>query len=1006
VAIAPERHLVSWQTSGCSLAVAESVGRLGNLPTTVASRVTDQAPTASGLPRSLVVALSVAVPIFTERPSDHASEQSRSIDIQFAAVMDDGLPVARPWRWETSGDAGAAWDALNNLRLGNVTTARATGVAAALTDGGVATIPLEPSACGASIGTPWFAWSSGSLAVIVGSGTDADEQFWDLAVLWRRSLNERWSIAYRASAYTGLEVSGQSIVGLEARGDQLRLMDLAAEPRTVADSNCPSVGELVEAARARAANAPGQRSPREVAGHSAVELSPTGTLFQIPRVPIEGFRGIAGIRQGVDAINVFLHGKQWVGSRLSWALFWGGLVLYLVTRLWGITSYPIAFDGDEAGIVVLGRALLEGGFRDGYGIWFPLFFSYPNWNPDVGVYVHLLASTLFGMSVTVARVTAVLLTVPTPIALAAALKWGFSVRSWWLAPYVLSALPIWFHLSRTAYDSATWVAFFASAVAAYYRYRYHDSRWALTFVMALLLTFYSNAVAHLFAVLLAAAVVVIDWRYHIANWRAWRVPIGIGVLGLLPLITFLTKNPAYLLQRLSSTHPHWGDGSISLVNLVLTQVRAAAVSLNPMVWFVSENRGRYVDVTGYHNYYPGTMPLLPWWVGILAAIGLSVVWLPAFKGRRALLLALLAMSVAPTAIARFAPTRSLAAVVPIVLLTVYWVDAVLPRGHRVTLVAGAAALAVTVTSSFLTLHQALTSQSTRVQDYGGYGIQWGSKEVFALVNQRLRSTAGSRVMVTTDWTWGGHHFIKFFIGKQDLAAGRVFLGSLETVLKSREPWGPDLWAILSPAQLEYLRERMRLGSLMGAGSRVIDAAVTDQIAHPDGSPGFLMVHLREAPNIAEILAAERAAATRPTYSDMTIDGQTTRVGTTAIDDGLVEPVLNRAPNALVRFAGPNPTVIDVSYPTPRPVSSIRLVLGAGMWRVTARLSGQENGSSLEIRGAGEQDGPNSVVTLNVDGPPFQARRIVYEILQPNATEDDSTVHLYSLEVRPVSAPNG
>lgn len=139
---------------------------------------------------------------------------------------------------------------------------------------------------------------------------------------------------------------------------------------------------------------------------------------------------------------------------------------------------------------------------------------------------------------------------------------------------------------------------------------------------------------------------------------------------------------------------------------------------------------------------------------------------------------------------------------------------------------------------------------------------------------------------------------------------------------------------------------------------------------------------------------------------MTIDGQTTRVGTTAIDDGLVEPVLNRAPNALVRFAGPNPTVIDVSYPTPRPVSSIRLVLGAGMWRVTARLSGQENGSSLEIRGAGEQDGPNSVVTLNVDGPPFQARRIVYEILQPNATEDNSTVHLYSLEVRPVSAPNG
>jgi hypothetical protein len=193
---------------------------------------------------------------------------------------------------------------------------------------------------------------------------------------------------------------------------------------------------------------------------------------------------------------------------------------------------------------------------------------------------------------------------------------------------------------------------------------------------------------------------------------------------------------------------------------------------------------------------------------------------------------------------------------------------------------------------------------------------------------------------------------------------------------------------------------MRIGVTEGTGARVVEATVTDLIAHPDGSAGFVMVRLREASNIHDILEAERAAASRPTYTDMVIDGQITRVGTTSIEDGFVGPVLNRAPNALVRFVGPNPTIVDVAYPSARSVSAIRLVLGAGMWKVNARLSEPVAEAVLNVTGTGERDGPNSVVNLTVDGPPFQAQRIVYEIFQPNATEDDSTVHLYSVEVRP------
>ena len=987
----------SWHGPGCTAVVTETAARIGSGPPLVAIRVSDQNTAEVGLPPSLVVAVSLPAPALNESVAPAGSTPSTRTDCHIAVAMDSGPPIRWPWRWQTAGDRMTAWDALRALRLGDFGTDTASGVATAFDGDDVATVPLEAAACGSSIAVPWYVWSNGRLALVVASGLDAEEPFWDIVIVQRVGLGARWSAAFRASVYIGSAADANASDDLADVDTPVRLADLIDSPTVLPVETLGAAAHPVRPVPELAASASGPPSTiaapaRSVETQAAPILDSGASTRWLPTPE--------SARQAIDALGRAIQQSRFGGPRLPWALFWGGILVYLVTRLWGVTEYPLAFDGDEAGIVVLGRALLDNGFRDGYGIWFPIFFAYPNWNPDVGVYVHLLASSIFGVSVTVARVTAVLLSVPAPFALAAALKWGFTARGWWLAPYVLSTLPMWFHLSRSAYDSATWVAFFACAVAAYYRYRYRDPAWALQFVGASLLTFYSNAVAHLFAVLLIGAVFVIDWRYHREHWRAWRVPAGLGTIGLLPLLTFLTKNPEYLSQRLNSTHPHWGDGTKPLIETLIAQGRAAIISLNPMVWFVSENRGRFVDVTGYHNYYPGTMPLLPWWVGICVAIGLLAIWMPAFKGRRALLLSLLAMSSAPTAISRFAPTRSLAAIVPIVILSVYWADAVLPASRRVALVIGAAALIVTTTSSILTLNQALTTQSTRVQDFGGYGIQWGSKEVFALVNQRLRTTPGARVMVTTDWTWGGHHFIKFYMDRQDLVAGRVFLGSLETILKAREPWGPDLWAILSPAQLDFLRERMRISAVEGTGSRVVEASVTDSILHPDGSPGFVMVHLREATNIADILAAERAAANRPTYSDMTVDGQVVRVGTTSVDDGSVEPVLNHAPNALVRFVGPNPTVIDITYASVRPVSGIRLVLGAGMWKVTAHLSGQSAGAALDVTGTGEQDGPNSVVNLTVGGSPFQTRRIVYEILQPNATEDDSTVHLYSIEVRP------
>ncbi|MCX5985187.1 MAG: hypothetical protein NTX54_01520 [Chloroflexi bacterium] len=701
----------------------------------------------------------------------------------------------------------------------------------------------------------------------------------------------------------------------------------------------------------------------------------------------------------IARVDSMIQGSPIGGTRLAWTGFWFGMVVYAITRLWRIDSYPISFDGDEAGIVALSQGLLDARFRDGFGIVFPIFFPYPNWNPDVGVYVHLITSSVFGVSVTVARATAVLLSAPTPIAIALTLKIALRNRAWWLAPLVVAALPVWFHLSRSAYDSATWVAFYACFICSYFVYRYEHPRFAWLIVLSGALTFYSNAIAHLIIVASIITFFGIDFRYHRRHLRQWRYPSIGAIVALLPLLNFLTKNPGYLASRTNSAHPFWASNSPALVDVGILMARSFLIALDPRVWFSGIERTKYVDVTGYHNYYPGTMPLLPLWLAPFIIVGVACLARPRFRPYRWQISAMLAVTLSPSLIARFAPTRSLAVVVPVTILALVGIDLV-PRALRHTRLVGTLMfIAVATTGSYMVLQEALTTQSTRRQDYGGYGIQWGSQYVFKMVNAQLESTPGSRVMVTTDWNWGGHHFINFFISREDRTAGRVFLGSLDTLIHGQEPWGPELWAVMSPAQLEALDEYIAMPGGATGRPRITSDQVTAKVLHPDGTPGFLMVRLLEAPDVRAMLAAEREARRKLSFVTVAVDGERAVVGYTNLDDGAIAPVFARADGALARLAGPNPAVLDVAFGNPRPVRIIRLTVGASLWRVTAHVFPRDGSAEVNKSGVGVAYGANSVVEINLDAPVRDVARVRLEINQLNASDEDSTVHLYRVEFR-------
>ncbi|NDF55976.1 MAG: hypothetical protein EB145_17635, partial [Proteobacteria bacterium] len=84
---------------------------------------------------------------------------------------------------------------------------------------------------------------------------------------------------------------------------------------------------------------------------------------------------------------------------------------------------------------------------------------------------------------------------------------------------------------------------------------------------------------------------------------------------------------------------------------------------------------------------------------------------------------------------------------------------------------------------------------------------------------------------------------------------------------------------------------------------------------------------------------------------------------------------------------------------PRPVRTIRVTVGASLWRVTAQVYVKDGSVEVKKSGEGVPDGGNSIVEINLDAPVQDASRVRLEINQLNASDEDSTVHLYRVEFR-------
>jgi hypothetical protein len=686
-------------------------------------------------------------------------------------------------------------------------------------------------------------------------------------------------------------------------------------------------------------------------------------------------------RQGVVAVGS--RGLSHVTRpSLGAACFAVALVVYLVTRLVGLTDYPISFIGDEAVQVVDAGQLVHHGLRDQFGDLLPTYLrNGPYLNLSTTVYLQLVPYRVFGYSEFAARGVTVLMTLSGAIAISLLLRDVFRSRFWWVGALLLSIVPAWFLHSRTALEAPTGCSFYCWFLYLYFRARTTGSARSLYAAVALgALTFYSYAPLKIVVVATALLFCFSDIRWLNERRSVLLRAIGIGALLALPELRFQLAHSGANLDQLHVLGSYVVDPRLSLTEKLGRFAHQYALGLDPRYWYnpgESRDLSRHV-MKGWGNLLPGSLPF--------AALGVArVLSCLRTSSYRAILLATVAAPLGAATVEIQLP-RSLVIVVPATILTALGLDWILtPLAARLRFgVVSVAVLAILTAVNVVMLVDALRNAPTWYHDYGLYGLQYGARQVSQTVRRELRRHPEDSIAISSAWANGTDTLIDFFLPNEP----RVRVETLETTLLERTDRYPDLARtifVVTPTDLGQVRV-----------SRLFEEPnVFSTLELPDGQAGFDFIRLRYSARAPAIIAAERARLHHPVTEAVVVGGGLAEVTHTPFDFGDVSNLFDGDPFTLARTADASSMEFRLEFSAPRPLRSVRVV-GRDMTLATdirVDISGRGRPLVFHLVGVRRESQPTLEITL---GPrPQRVRSVELRIFDPT---DPATRHVHVREI--------
>ncbi|MEI8307393.1 MAG: antitoxin family protein [Chloroflexales bacterium] len=660
-----------------------------------------------------------------------------------------------------------------------------------------------------------------------------------------------------------------------------------------------------------------------------------------------------------------------------------GLLLYALTRLVGLTAFPIYFFCDEAIQTNLARALLANGLRSADGTFLPPYFlNAEKWNLSLSIYVHLVSTALFGSSAFLTRATSVAVSGLALVAVALALRLVFQNRFWWAGPLALTVAPAWFLHSRTAFETVMMVAFYACFLCCYLLYRTRGAVWAFPAIVFGAMTFYAYANGQ--GVMLVSGVLLLlsDLRYHLR--QGWRVISGASaalLVAVVPLARFRVLKPDAYAGQMRALDSYWTH-TIPLGEKLATFGATYLAGMSPTYWFLPNT----VDLERHRMAGMGHLPLamLPF---IVVGLGVCVIRLRS-PIHRVVLVAVLAAPFS-SALVAVSITRVLAMVVPAAILFAIGLDCcyrwVAGRLHY-RIAAGVVALTLSV-ASLLLLRTALTDGPTWFTNYGMAGMQYGAQQLFGeAIPDLLAREPDTQLLVSPTWANNPNAYLDFFLSPIQIS--RVQMINIDAFTVSRQPLDPARQIFVMPPD-EYERAVKDSKFIVSPPERIIP--------YPNDQPGFYVVRMRYVDNVDTVFAADRAARAQLVAEQMDIGGPVT-VAHSLLDMGTPENLFDDNPNTLIRGFEANPLVIELRFAQPRSIGGVKLTVGS--MNFTLRLIGTPADGGPQIIAEQRYNGlpPDPTVSLDLPGGTRKLSVLRLEI-SPAGAEEVAHVHVRDLALR-------
>lgn len=675
---------------------------------------------------------------------------------------------------------------------------------------------------------------------------------------------------------------------------------------------------------------------------------------------------------------------------LAWILFGLGMLVYLFTRLWKITEFPIYFFADEAVHSVLAGELLGRGFRDAGGRAFPLYFEAAGnrWTPLLSVYVHAISVGLAGKSIVVNRATTALMSLLAAGSVALILRQVFKARHWWVGALLLAVAPAWFLHSRTGFETVMMSSFFACFLLFYLLYRTSSPRYLFVAMIFGALAFYTYSAGQMMMISAGVLLAVSDIRYHLKHWRT-TLP-GLVLIGLLalPMLHFRALNPQFITTTLRTMDSYWFH-DLTLAQKIGQFIRTWAEGVSPAYWFLpSQTLLVRHRMEGYGNL---SVWLLPFF---LVGAGWCL-WKIKSPAPRAVILMAAVTPMSAALVEDVGITRVLAFTIPASLLIALGLETTLDlldrRFHLRYAVVAVVVFGCLSVASLGMLRDALVNGPLWYGDYGLYGMQYGAKQLFQeAVPEMLAADPNDRIMMTSSWANGADTFIRFFLPKE--LQSRVQMLSIDFYMDERRNLDANTILVMTPAEYERAR----------TSPKFCHVSVERIIPYPDGSPGFYFARLEYSPDFEKLLAPEREARIRPVDEAFTLNGQQVVITHSPLDAGRLADLLDGDTFTLVRGLAANPLIFDFRFSRPRAIDGLAADFGSMDFRLTSSLYASEGSEPTVYQETYRGLPSDPHVEMLFPEAPESVARFRIEIEQLNAPPDPH-IHVRELAFRPTDS---